>query len=84
MDNLIVVSKCHRFDSEIKINIKRVLSVKVDENNMVVFSKKRSLPVMFDENNIIKCSKKNNFPLIDKKDIYCIKMLDEIFKKITI
>jgi len=85
MDNL-VLSKSHRFDSEIKIkiNIKDVLSVNVDENNMIICSKKRNLSVTFNENNIIKCSKKNNYSIINKNDIYCIKMLDENFKKTTI
>ena len=59
MDNL-VLSKSHRFDSEIKIKIN------------------------VDENNIIKCSKKSNYSIIDKNDIYCIKMLDENLKKTTI
>lgn len=84
MDNLIVVSKLHRFDSEIKINVKWILSVKVDENNMIVCSKKRNSSVSFNEDNIIKCSKKSNCPIIDKNDIYCIKMLDDNFKKTTI
>ena len=77
MDNL-VLSKSHRFDSEIKIKIN------VDENNIIKCSKKRNLSVTFNENNIIKCSKKSNYSIIDKNDIYCIKMLDENLKKTTI
>ena len=85
MDKLIL-SKCHRFDSKIKIkiNIKEILSVRIDENNMIICSKKRSSSVSFDEDNIILYSKKKNCPSIDKNNIYCIKNLDENFKKTTI
>ena len=80
----LILAKSHRFDSEIKINKKEILSIHLDTNNMIKSSKKINLRVRFNEDNIIKSSKKNNCQLIDKKDFYCIKMLDENFKKTQI
>lgn len=80
----LILSKSHRFDSEIKINKKDILSIMLDTNNIIKSSKKKNLKVKFNEDNLIKCSKKNNFLLMDKKDIYCIENIDEKFKKIKI
>ena len=75
----LILAKSHRFDSEIKINKKEILSIHLDTNNMIKSFKKINLRVRFNEDNIIKSSKKNNCPLIYKKDVYSIKILNENF-----